>query len=141
MSGVACQFGGAERPWHVRFLLTLALVCHLSGVSAAVVSPCVEASEDGHNCCMRARTEAGGAVVGFCPCPVASGQTDATDAVLATPALKAAGSVQHSDTVVTAVLLNASLADSASVAVVPPDHASPWPGSSPPCLTGSGYRC
>ncbi len=118
----------------VRFLLTLAIALHLSGVPAVAALPCAAGEASGHDCCMRHQTETGGPTIGRCACQAPGQSGESVSAVSTTagfseksvaPMLVAVGHV---------VLVSAS---SSRLAEFRPIGFEP----SPPPLTAIGLRC
>lgn len=119
----------------VRILLIAVLALRAAGVPVAAEAPCAAAAAEGRVCCMRHQTEAGGDTIGHCGCQ-AEPVPPADEVGVSTPASP------HAD--IAGFPSDGRLAD----AVRPPEPESPGTdatrdgaGSSPPRLTGSGFRC
>jgi hypothetical protein len=119
----------------VRLLLIAVLALRAAGAPVAAEPLCSTGTAAGRTCCMRHQTDTGGDVVGYCGCQAAP-EAHADGVVASTPASP------H----VTIVVV---LADPLSAEMLrPPEPGSPvgdaardGADSSPPRLTGSGFRC
>ncbi len=119
----------------VRLCLVLALAVYLSGIPVVAGAPCAQQTA-GTSCCMRHQTETGGLVIGHCPCRVPSAGEEPGPAV-STAAASAERPAQ--DAVATASV--AAVLDLAPPAVQFVGVASSLVDTSPPRLTGAGFRC
>ncbi len=118
----------------VKVLLAVALVFHLSGVPAAVASPCATTADTQNDCCIRHQTESGGDVIGYCGCEGTAGGDPAVAVSLA-PAPP-----DRTDASVVAVACPA-VSDTAAPIPLRSDTDPVPVCSSPPRLSGTGFRC
>jgi hypothetical protein len=118
----------------VRIVLALALACHLSGVPAVLASPCAASPEAAFDCCIKHQTAAGGPVIGACGCPaLASGQ--AREGVSVPPSAS-----DRLDTPAPVALMLPA-APVARPSCWRPDAVPAPLDTSPPELSGTGFRC
>jgi len=119
----------------VKFLLAVALAVHLSGVPAVVALPCASGSEAASDCCTKHQADVGGAVITSCGCHAPSGGADAPTTASVAPA-----SSEHA--AAPALLALPSSIDSAMSLSAARTDESPVPlDTSPPHLSGTGFRC
>jgi hypothetical protein len=119
----------------MRLLLALALAVHLSGIPAAVASPCAEGAGAPGECCIRHQTESGGDVIGHCGCQAAAGDPGDRVAVSVAPT-----SPDRTDAPALTAL-PPSIPSTAALPAAWVDSAPVPTNSSPPRLSGTGFRC
>jgi len=118
----------------VRLVLALALACYLSGVPAVVASPCFASADEAAGCCAGHQGNQRTTVIGHCDCESGAPAAE-RDAVTVAPT----SPDRHDNP--SLVALPFSLASVTwSAADIPNLLAVPF-DTSPPRLSGTGFRC
>jgi hypothetical protein len=118
----------------VRLTLALVLALRLSGVPAVLASPCAASPDAASECCIKHQTATGGPVIGACGCP-APASVEAREGACVSP------SASDRIDAPASVALLLPVAPGARPSCWRPDAVPAPLDTSPPRLSGTGFRC